>query len=284
MALRHVIGLDHLVIAVRNLGAAAEAWRALGFTVSPRGTHSAHMGSGNHTMMFGEDYLELLGVLSPTEHNAGLRAFLAEREGLDRAAFTTDDAAAGAAELRAKGIAAIGPIAFGRPVALPGGGAAEARFEVLQWPKEERPAGLGLFACGHLTRENVWLPSLQSHPNGASRILRVEVLARDPAGAAAQLARLLDRGAEAEPDGAYRVATGRGRADIVFLSRAALVARHPGVGTDGLPEEGGAALVLGTRDIEAAARALGTAPGAPVAAPATRATGLLLRFEPDVPR
>jgi hypothetical protein len=284
MALRHVIGLDHLVIAVRNLDAAAGAWRALGFTVSPRGTHSPHMGSGNHTMMLGEDYLELLGVLAPTEHNAGLRAFLAAREGLDRAAFTTDDAAAGAAELRAKGIAAVGPIAFGRPVPLPGGAEAEARFEVFQWPKEERPAGLGLFACAHLTREHVWLPSLQSHPNGASRILRVEVLARDPAGAAAQMARLLDRGAEAEADGAYRVATGRGRADLVFLSRAALAARHPGVPTDGLPEEGGAALVLGTRDMAAAARALGSPPGAPVAAPARRATGLLLRFEPDAPR
>lgn len=277
MALRHVIGVDHVVVAVRDLDAAAAAWRALGFTISPRGTHSAHMGSGNYTIMFGEDYLELLGVLTPTEHNAGMRAFLAEREGLDRAAFTTDDAAAGAEELRSKGLAAVGPISFGRPVTLPAGGEAEARFQVFQWPKEERPAGLGIFACQHLTRESVWIPELQSHANGATRLLRIEVLARDPAAAAAHMARLIDREVEQEPDGALRVASGGGRADFVFLDRARLATRHPGAALEGLPEKGGAALVIGTRDPAAAAALLG---GSPVVAP-SRATGVLLRFVPD---
>ena len=76
MGLRHVIGLDHVVVSVRDLDAAAKAWRALGFTVSPRGTHSPHMGSANYTIMFGEDYMELLGVLTPTEHNAAMREWL----------------------------------------------------------------------------------------------------------------------------------------------------------------------------------------------------------------
>jgi hypothetical protein len=76
------------------------------------------------------------------------------------------------------------------------------------------------------------------------------------------------------------VPTGSTRGDFVFLTRAQLAARHPGVALDGLPEEGGAALVLGTRDMAAAARALGTAPGATVAVAPTRATGVLLRFVP----
>jgi catechol 2,3-dioxygenase-like lactoylglutathione lyase family enzyme len=281
MALKHVIGVDHVVVAVRDLDAAAAAWRALGFTVSPRGTHSAHMGSGNYTIMFGEDYLELLGVLAPTEHNAPMRAFLETREGLDRAAFTTDDAAAGADELRAKGIEAVGPISFGRPVTLPQGGEAEARFNVFQWPRSARPAGLGIFACQHLTRENVWIPSLQAHANGASRLVRIEVLARDPQAGAAELAALIDRTAEAAEDGAWRVASGAGRAEFLFLGRDALARRHPGIALDGLPEEGAAALVLGTDDLAAAGRALGVAPGATVAVPAARANGLLLRFVAD---
>ncbi|MGK7869621.1 VOC family protein [Falsiroseomonas sp. E2-1-a20] len=278
MALKHVIGVDHVVVAVRDLDAAAAAWRALGFTVSPRGTHSAHMGSGNYTIMFGEDYLELLGVLAPTEHNAPMRAFLDVREGLDRAAFTTDDAAAGADELRAKGIAAVGPISFGRPVTLPEGGEAEARFNVFQWPRSARPAGLGIFACQHMTRENVWIPSLQSHANGASRLVRIEVLARDPQAGAAELASLIDRTAEAVEDGAWRVESGAGRAEFLFLGRDALSRRHPGILLDGLPEEGAAALVLGTRDLAAAGRALGVAAGEAVAVPAARANGLLLRL------
>ncbi|NDG47893.1 MAG: VOC family protein, partial [Rhodospirillales bacterium] len=48
-----ILGLDHVVIAVRDLDAAAAQWAALGFHLSPRGTHSEHMGSGNYTMMFG---------------------------------------------------------------------------------------------------------------------------------------------------------------------------------------------------------------------------------------
>ena len=280
MALRHVIGLDHVVVAVRDLDAAAAAWGRLGFTVSPRGTHSAHMGSGNYTIMLGPDYIELLGVLTPTPHNAPMRAFLEGREGLERAAFTTDDAAAGAEELRARGIAATGPIHFGRPVTRPDGQPAEARFNVFQWPAEERPGGLRIFACEHLTRENVWIPELQSHANAVSSILRLEVLTHDPAHAAMHMARLLDRDVVPEADGAHRVPTGTGRADLVFLDRAMLRQRHQDVSLDGLPAEGAAALVLGTADPAATARALSVGPGAPLAVPASAANGIMLLFLP----
>ena len=51
MPLKNVIGIDHAVVMVRDLDQAAENWKRLGFTVSPRGTHSAHMGSGNATIV-----------------------------------------------------------------------------------------------------------------------------------------------------------------------------------------------------------------------------------------
>jgi hypothetical protein len=74
VALKNIIGVDHAVVMAKNLDKAADGWRSLGFTVSPRGTHSAHMGTGNYTIMLDPDYVELLGVLSPTEHNAPARA------------------------------------------------------------------------------------------------------------------------------------------------------------------------------------------------------------------
>lgn len=193
MPLRHLAGLDHVVIAVRDLAAAAAEWRALGFTLSPRGEHSAHMGSANHTVMLGPDYFELLGVTAPTAHNAPLREALAQGEGLEMLAFRTDDAAAGAEELRARGVATDGPLAFERPVPLPGGGTAPARFRVFRWPQDVRPGGVSVFACQHLTPDVVWLPELQRHANGATRLLRLEIPAPDPSGAAAELAALLDR-------------------------------------------------------------------------------------------
>lgn len=275
MALRHIIGLDHAVVAVRDLDAAAAAWRALGFTVSPRGTHSAHMGSGNYTIMFGEDYMELLGVLSPTPHNAPMREWLATGEGIERAAFTALDAEAGTEELRARGIAAPNMVAFSRPVDMPDGSAAEARFHVMRWPVELCPGGLRIFACQHLTREAVWIPELQHHANGAACILRIEMLCAEPAGAAAEMAGLLDQAPRQDADGGWVVPTGQGRAELVFLTRAILAARHPGVPLEGLPQEGAAALVLGTRNFPAAARALGVSTDGAVAA---RVTGVLLRF------
>ena len=236
-------GLDHVVIAVRDLQAAADAWGQLGFTVSPRGLHSPHMGSGNHTIMFGEDYVELLGVVTPQPHNEPMRRFLEGREGLERCAFTTRDAAAGVAALRERGIAGVGPVEFGRPVPLPGGGEAEARFSVFQWPEDEAPCGVRIFACQHHTREAVWIPELQRQGNGVRSIRRVLVADPEPDKAAAHLARLLD--GEARADGAFRVvATGPHRAEIAFAPRGAIAEAHPGLDADGMPERGGAGLVL----------------------------------------
>ena len=238
-------GLDHVVIAVRDLQAAADDWGRLGFTVSPRGLHSPHMGSGNHTIMFGEDYVELLGVVAPQPHNAPMRRFLEGREGLERCAFTTRDAAAGVAALRERGLAGVGPIEFGRPVPLPGGGETEARFSVFQWPEEEAPGGVRIFACQHHTREAVWIPTLQRQGNGATGIRRVLVADAEPDLAAGRLARLLD--GEVREDGAFRfVPTGPRRAAVAFAPREAIAAAHPGLDAAAMPERGGAGLVLRT--------------------------------------
>jgi catechol 2,3-dioxygenase-like lactoylglutathione lyase family enzyme len=253
-----IAGLDHVVIAVRDLQTAADAWAQLGFKVSPRGLHSPHMGSGNHTIMFGEDYVELLGVVTPQPHNEPMRRFLEGREGLERCAFTTRDAAAGVAALRERGIAGVGPVEFGRPVPLPGGGEAEARFSVFQWPEEEAPGGVRIFACQHHTREAVWIPELQRQGNGVKSIRRVLVADPEPDKAAAHLARLLD--GEARADGAFRVvATGPRRAEIAFAPRGAIADAHPGLDAAGMPERGGAGLMLRTALFRPPAAATGCA-------------------------
>jgi hypothetical protein len=137
---------------------------------------------------------------------------------------------------------------------------------------------LRIFACQHLTRDTVWIPELQKHANGASCILRIEILCADPAKSAAEMAALLDQPVTPAADGATVVATGKERADLVFVNRAMLATRHPGISLDGLPAEGAAALVLGTRDLAGAARALGVSADGVVGVPASRATGVLLRF------
>lgn len=282
MSLDTIVGLDHVVVVVRDLAAAAETWTNLGFTVSDRGTHSAHMGTGNHTLMLGEDYLELLGVLTPTERNAPTRALLEQREGIERLAFTTSDAARGVTALRDRGIAGEGPIAFSRPVEMPDGTTSEARFETFLWPRDERPGGVRLFACQHFTRETVWLPHLQDHANTAHRIIRLEMLAQDPMAAAAHMGRLTGATPEQIADG-WRVASGGTRGVFEFVDRTALFARHHGVTFGRLPQEGALTLVLGVKDIIAAKAATASAGSVPrgnrVTVPPANANGVTLVFQ-----
>jgi catechol 2,3-dioxygenase-like lactoylglutathione lyase family enzyme len=130
--------IDHVVIAVRDLDAAAASFRALGFTLTPRGYHS--IGSQNHCIMFGSTYIELLAAPKPHPWLDYYRRF---GEGLAAIALSTDDADAAARELGASA-----PMDLSRPVE---GGV--ARFRLVQI--EQTPY---VFVCQHLTRELVWRP------------------------------------------------------------------------------------------------------------------------------
>ena len=281
MALKNVIGVDHAVVMTKNLDKAAEGWRSLGFTISPRGTHSAHMGTGNTTIMLDPDYIELLGVLAATEHNAPARAFLDKREGIERVAFTAIDSAAGAEEIRARGYTPIGPTDFERPVTMPDGRVSAAKFRTFQWPVAEAPAGMRIFACQHKTRETVWIPELMKHANAAKRIKQILIATPAPTQDAAHLGRLIDREPKAETDGAVTVPSGGDRADFVYLTLEQLGKRYPGVPLAGLAERGGAALVLVSDDLAATEKALGSAAvrsGPAICVPPAKANGTLLAF------
>jgi hypothetical protein len=282
VALKNVIGIDHAVVVVGDLDKAAENWKRLGFTVSPRGTHSAKMGSGNYTIMLDPDYMELLGILVETDHNAPTRAFLAKRgEGIERIAFTAVDSAAGAEEIRARGYEAVGPVDFERPVTMPDGSLSAAKFRIFQWPIAEAPGGLRIFACQHKTRETVWIPELMKHANGAKRLKQVLVVSPEATKDAAHLAHMIDRDVRAEADGAVAVPSGSDRADFIFLTKDQLSRRYPEVPLAGLPERGGAGLVLATSDLTAAEKAVGSTgvrSGDAVCVAPAAANGALLAF------
>jgi catechol 2,3-dioxygenase-like lactoylglutathione lyase family enzyme len=56
--------LDHIVHAVRDLDAAAELYRRLGFTVGARNRHSRAWGTQNHIVQLPDTFIELLAVTS----------------------------------------------------------------------------------------------------------------------------------------------------------------------------------------------------------------------------
>jgi hypothetical protein len=264
--LPEIFGLDHLVVLVHDLDASAAMWRGLGFTVSPRGEHSAQLKTANHTIMFGPNYLELLAVTGEAPTNARWRRTLAAREGLAGAALSLGDADRAAA--------ALGGLAvrrFGRPVKMPDGSSIEARFAVFDIADDATP-DLRLFACQHLVREATWAPGLSDHANTARAIRRIEISDPDPGAAASTLAKLYGATAEPIADG-MRVPAGA--ASFEVMTADAFQARH-GVA----PTAGPGAIVVQVADRDAAEHALSGQPHRFVGAGIeTVVNGVLLRLE-----
>ncbi|MBL3570768.1 hypothetical protein BV509_01555 [Rhodovulum sulfidophilum] len=281
-----VKGVDHVFLLVEDLDRSAEAYRRLGFTLSPKGLHSAAKGTANYTLMFPADYMELLGIVTPTEGNAPRREALArEGEGLRAVACRIDDADAAKTALDALGIATAEVGHFERPVPLPGGGTAPAAFATLPYAEAELPFGL-VFMCQHKTRETVWLPELLTHPNRACGLGAIFAQSADPEAAAARLARLFAAGTVVPLGGGARVETGPDSAPILCLTGAALAARFPGIDLSALPAEGLAGLAIRSEDMAATAACLAGAGVAPVETAAGLAlapadcAGAVLEFVP----
>jgi hypothetical protein len=183
-----IAGIDHIIIAVRDLEAARLGWQRIGFTPTPRGRHIGQ-GTANYCIMFGRDYLELLGFVERDEHAHRLETFLAQREGPMSVALAPErDAEATAVALTARGLHPSTPRALGRALELPEG-SVTPRFSLLNLPPEETPA-LDCFICGHLTPELVRRPEWLEHANGVTGIKAVHLVADDPTALAPAYRRL----------------------------------------------------------------------------------------------
>lgn len=178
--------LDHTVINVGfEMDRAQASFVRLGFRLTERGHHT--LGSINHLMMFGSDYLELIGLPVGRPHT---RPDIANApKGINGLVFKTGDVEESFAHLQALGMAGDPPKAFSRPVRLPEG-TFDARFRTVHVRAEVFPGGRVYF-CQHLTPELVWRPEWQRHGNGAEAMPEFVVAAADQAGQAEALARLL---------------------------------------------------------------------------------------------
>ncbi len=139
--------LDHVVIAVRDLAAAAEGYAALlGRPPSWRGVHPG-AGTANALFRLENTYLELLAPEGEGALGRRIGGVLAERgEGLVALAFGTDDAEACARRLRAVGLGVLDP-SEGEGRDLESG--ARRRWRNV-WLAPDTTRGLQLFAIEHL--------------------------------------------------------------------------------------------------------------------------------------
>jgi len=273
-------GLDHVIIGVRDLDRARMGWTRLGFTLTPRGRHLGQ-GTANYCIMFGRDYLELLGVVEADEHGDRLATFLARREGPMAVAFApAGPIGEAAAALASLGLHPSEPRALGRQLELPEG-TVVPRFSLVTLPPEETPA-LDCFVCAHLTPELVRRPEWLGHPNGALGLRAIYLIADETAPLLPAYDRLFGLHEVTTTDAVAAVRVGPHR--ILFATADDFETMHPGVALDpGFPVPGIAALELAVARREQTADyltqwqiAYDEMPGGGLAIPAKEANGTIL--------
>lgn len=179
-------GLDHIVHAVRDLDAAADFYRRMGFMVGARNRHA--WGTHNHIVQFPGFFMELLTVAEPEkltgEGVAALfgdfnRQFLACHEGLSFMMLESEDVPADAAQFHTAGFARSDALTFERAGKGPDGSAVTVGFS-LAFARDPRAPEIGFAVCRQHNPQLFWNSAIQQHTNGASGVAGAVLVAENP--------------------------------------------------------------------------------------------------------
>jgi len=232
--------LDHMVIAVADLDAAAADYRVLGFTVYPGGVHHGGV-SHNALVVFADGaYFELIAYRQAAPEVRWWQVLSKGGEGFVDFALLPGDTARDVAAARSRGLDLDGPIAGGR--LRPDG--ARLDWQIVRPKTTDLP-----FWCGDVTPRSLRVPEgeMRSHANGATGIASVTVACRDVAASAARYAALAGPQAVTEDGGGARVTIGE---TVIMLVGDAAAQEHIGRRGEGpmsLVLRGPAAIVLDIR-------------------------------------
>lgn len=220
---RPIAGIDHALVGVADLEVARDAYTRLGFTVTPRGRHIG-WGTGNYTVMFENDYVELMGVVDPTQHIHNLDEFLKTGDGLLNVVLATKDADATSRWLREHSANAENAQSLQRLLELEDGEEL-LDFRYVYIPPELTP-GLQTFASQHLTPDKVRRPAWLSHPNGARSITEVTVVMESLAGVGEAYAELFGADAVSGEERKGSITVDTGNDELWFVTPKAFPERH----------------------------------------------------------
>ena len=180
-------GLDHLVHAVRDLDAAGDLYRRLGFTVGARNRHP--WGTHNRIVQLPGFFIELLTVgegervVPPApgtiSFGAFTRDFLARGEGLAMLVLEGKNAEADVDAFRRAGIGDFAPFRFEREGRTPDGRAVKLGFS-LAFARDPLAPDTCFFTCQQHYPENFWNPAFQAHAIGATAIGAIVLVAENP--------------------------------------------------------------------------------------------------------
>jgi hypothetical protein len=270
--------LDHVVVNVRDqLDAAAERYRRLGFTLTPRGYHT--LGSMNHLAIFGTEYLELIAAPAGETRRPEI---VNGPMGLNGLVFGSEDAVATHSAMTEAGVRVEPWEEFSRPVEL-ADGPQDAVFRTVRLTPGTVPAGR-LYFCQHFTRGLVWRDEWRHHPNGVVGVAAAVIAAADPDDLGGLFRRMFGGEAVRTVPGGVSLTVGLSRFDV--LSPEGVAALFG----DAAPDGGGratymAGLLLRTRSLAAVEAALAAGEvagtrqdGGRIVVPASAAFGAVLVF------
>lgn len=165
--------LDHVVIAVNDLAAAIDDYRALGFTVIAGGRHPPPRTSSNALVVFEDgSYLELISWDPPNPAERWSNLLQEHGEGIIDFALIPEDLPRAVEEAKARGLQLNGPLDGER--LRPDG--TRVRWQTARQATFDLP-----FFCADVTPRALRVPEGEArrHPNGATGITRVTVAVKD---------------------------------------------------------------------------------------------------------
>ena len=249
-----ITGVDHPVIAVRDMAGARVVYERLGFTVAPRGSH-IEWGTGNWCIMFADDYLELRGIVDAKKECHGLDRFLERRQGLMGVALATANVEECHDLLVDSGLHP-GPVRQLKRNFELAEGTVQPRFSLCFLDETEAPGLMSVVLLEHLTPELIRRPDWLRHANGARGVASMTAVVEDLETAAAAHARLF--GAEAvRRDGRRLVIETGANTTIRVVEPSDAETLSAGVAVDAAIEPPGlVSLTLAVDDADATARHL----------------------------
>lgn len=179
-------GLDHVAHVVRDLDAAAELYRRMGFTVGARNRHD--WGTHNYIVQLPGFFVELLTLGEPDKLGADplseffgrpTQKFLAKREGLAFVVLESKDAAADARAFETAQVGISPAVRFDREGKRPDGTPVKVAFS-LAFARDPLAPDSGFFVCQQHYPENFWNPKFQVHANDVCGIDGVVLVAESP--------------------------------------------------------------------------------------------------------
>lgn len=182
------LGIDHPLVAVRDMDKACEDFARLGFFINPR--HHHPWGTDNHLLMFPENFIEVISIYDESkldltnEKGFAFGRFISNsierREGISLVALHSEDARQDYQLMEERGVENQGIVDFRRVAHRPDGSEEEAVVSLVMLINSEIPS-VSHFFCHQHKPHLVWVEDWMTHPNGANAITAVSYVAEKPA-------------------------------------------------------------------------------------------------------